>query len=178
MCALPTGSFEGASCQLSDEAMSAVGSGRAFINVTTATAPTGGVSHLLPLLCPAMPSCRVGLLALGRDGTPFVLLVRSEVVVGTEETLFVPYYRDPAGTMRGQVVVCSLEAWNYSQPLHVDLSGGSNVPPTPTSASASGVVLLARDGLMAMAFLSVTGASLVNHSVTTRLRGPWWAPTG
>ncbi len=154
MCALPTGSFEGASCQLSDEAMSAVGSGRAYINVTTATAPAGGVSHLLPLLCPAMPSCRVGLLALGRDGTPFVpLVLRKPSFAGC-----------CPGELLGQVLNSGVLDYSTYFLARLVLEGsGNGVSTTPAAASSLALLFLNPDSSWAVLHFGVTGASPGPH---------------
>ncbi len=65
------------------------------------------------------------------------------------------------GELRGQVVPSDMWDWDYSGGLYVELSGGSLVPPTQSTASGRGRVLLSTDGALAMAFLSLAGESIV-----------------
>jgi len=49
------------------------------------------------------------------------------------------------------------DAWNYSGLLYSEITGGSAVPTTPSSALGAGQVVLSNDGTMAMAFVGVSG---------------------
>ncbi len=61
-----------------------------------------------------------------------------------------------AGEIRGQIVFSN--AWNYTQMLYAEFSGGSSVPTTPSPAFGTGQVALSNDGTMGIAFVGVSGA--------------------